>query len=122
MKALVLCVCLLCSSATLLAKTQPEVHTAKVISQDVGSYNGGSAVVPVGGMLVGVPITRRSDMIVLETASHRLTLSELITRHGAVILPVNGTVQFYQDGNWFIVLDSAKKKHKFSLVHMETLK
>jgi hypothetical protein len=122
MKALALCACLLCPSAVLLAKTQPEVQTAKVISQDVGSYNGGSAVVPVGGMLVGVPITRRSDMIVLETVSHRLTLSELITRHGAVILPVNGTVQFYQEGNWFIVLDSDKKKHKFSLVHMEALK
>ena len=121
MKALFLCACLLLCAIPLAAKKVP-IQTAKVISQEIGSYNGGAAVVPFGGMLVGVPITRTSDIVVWETASQRLTLSEAITRRGAIVLPVNGTVQFYQDGKWFIVLDSVRKKHKFSLVHMETMK
>lgn len=35
-----------------------------------------------------------------------------------LILPVNGFVDFYRDGNWFIVLDSKHKKYKFALVGM----
>jgi hypothetical protein len=122
MKVLVFDLCLAGVAMPAFSKSQPAMQTAKVISQEIGSYSQGAAVLPVGGMLVGVPITRRSDMVVLETASYRFTLSELIGRYGAVILPVNGTVEFYQDGKWFIVLDSSKKKHKFSLVHIETLK
>jgi hypothetical protein len=103
------------------AKNQLQFQTAKVVSQEIGSYNGGAAVMPVGGVLVGVPITRRSDIVVWETGSHRLTLSEQMTGRGAVVMPVNETIQFYQDGKWFIVFDAQKKKHKFSLLHMETI-
>ncbi|MGB9408379.1 MAG: hypothetical protein WCA89_12635, partial [Terracidiphilus sp.] len=85
------------------AKNQPEFQPAKVISQNIGSYNGGAAAMPIGTMVVAVPITRRSDIVVLETANHRLTLSEQMTGRGPVILPVNETIPFYQDGNWFIV-------------------
>jgi hypothetical protein len=28
---------------------------------------------------------------------------------------------FYQDGIWYVVLDAAKKKHKFSLLHEEVI-
>jgi hypothetical protein len=97
------------------------LETAKVISQNIDSYNAGTAAMPIGTMVVGVPITRRSNIVVVETAHHRLTWSEVVTGRGPVILPVNETIQFFQDGNWFIVLDSNRKKHKFSLIHMEAL-
>jgi hypothetical protein len=76
---------------------------------------------PIGTMMVGVPITRRSNIVVVETANQRLTWSEQVTRRGPVVFPVNETIQFCQDGNWFIVFDSNRKKHKFGLVHMEGL-
>jgi hypothetical protein len=110
---------LMCSSVLAFAKDQPEYHSAKVISQDVNSYNHGVAVVPLGNVIAGVPITRRSNIVTVETSKHRLTWSE--AGKNTLILPVNETIQFYQDGNWFIVLDSKKKKHKFALIHAEAL-
>ncbi len=74
---------------------------------------------PLGRGLIGVPITRNSDIVVVETATQRLTWAEAGRKF--VILPVNGTIHFYRDGNWFIVLDSKKNKHKFGLVHLEAI-
>ncbi len=121
----VLCLCiasLLCCCASAFAKTHPIFQSAKVISQNIGSYNAGAAAMPIGTMVVGVPIVRTSDIVVIETSTQRMTWSEYIKgRRGAVILPVNGAIQFYQDGKWFVVLDANKKKHKFSLVHLEAI-
>ncbi len=113
---------LLCCCASAFAKTDPIFQSAKVISQSIGSYNAGAAAMPIGTMVVGVPIVRTSDIVVIETSTQRMTWSEFIKgRQGAVILPVNGVIQFYQDGKWFVVLDANKKKHKFSLVHLEAV-
>ena len=76
---------------------------------------------PIGNMIVGIPITHRSSIVVVQTPHHRLTWSELMTGRGPVILSVSETVQFYYDGKWFIVLDDKGKKHRFSLVHMEAI-
>lgn len=120
MKIGVLSICLLCLLGTPgFAKEQPEFHSAKVISQNISSEDRGYAVIPIGTSLAGVPISRRSDIVVVETSKARLTLSEM--GHKFIVLPVNGTIEIYQDGNQLIVLDSNKKKHKFALVHMETL-
>lgn len=100
-------------------KKEPEFHAAKVISQNIGSYRNGVAVMPLGSMVAGVPINRRSNIVVLETDKYRLTLSEV--GRNFVVLPVNDTIQMYRDGRWFIVLDSEKKKHRFGLVHMEDI-
>lgn len=116
MKKIVICL-LLCLPA--YAKPKPEMHTAKVISQDVDAYDGGTAVMPIGRGIMGVPIMRRSNIVVIETAKGRLTWSEVGRK--TIILPVNGTVQFYLDGNLFVVLDSQNKKHKFALMHFESI-
>lgn len=106
------------------AKKQPEFQDAKVISQDIESHQVDR------GAMTGTPLVRFSDTVVLETAHERMTWVEVSsyatgTRTqdvvNAIPLPVHGTIQFFQDGNWFIVLDSSKKKHKFSLVHLETI-
>jgi hypothetical protein len=68
--------------------------------------------------------------VVVETADERMTWSEVATYAAgtkvdevvnAIPLPVHGTIQFYRDGIWYFVLDAAKKKHKFSLVHEEVI-
>ena len=99
-----------------VAEKQHNWETAKVISQDVNTYNSGAVAMPIGTMIAAVPIRRRSNIVIVETDAQRLTWSE--AGKNTVILPVNGSVRFYRDGNWFIVLDSKNKKHKFGLIGM----
>ena len=120
-KLLVLSACVIFCCAPALAGKLLPLGSAKVISQEIGSYNNGAAVVPCGNMLFAAPIRRQSNIVVVETAHHSLTWSESPRDRSTLVLSVNDTIQFYQDGNWFIVLDSRHKKHKFALVHMETL-
>ena len=123
MKALILGVCLLGVAPTAFAK-QPEFHTAKVISQNIESHQVDR------GMMTGTPLVRYSNTVVVETTDKRMTWSEVATYAtgtkvnevvNAIPLPVHGTIQFYQDGIWYFVLDAAKKKHKLSLVHEEVI-
>ena len=123
MKAFVLGVCLLGIASTAYAK-QPEFQTAKVISQDIESHQVDR------GVMTGTPLVRYSNTVVVETAAERMTWSEVATYAtgtkvnevvNAIPLPVHGTIQFYQDGIWYFVLDAAKKKHKFSLLHEEVI-
>ena len=119
MKALILGICLLGIAPTAYAK-QPEFQTAKVISQNIEPHQVDR------GVMTGTPLVRYSNTVVVETANERMTWSEVATYAtgtkvnevvNAIPLPVHGTIQFYQDGIWYFVLDAAKKKHKFSLVH-----
>jgi hypothetical protein len=96
-----------------------QMLTGKVLSQDLNSVNSGTAVVPVGGIIAAVPIERRSNIVVVETEHHRLAWSEYGRK--TLIFVVGSTVSFYQDGNWFIVLDAQGHKHKFGLIHAEAL-
>lgn len=82
-------------------------------------------MIPIGGMLAGVPLRETTNTVVVETGSQRLTWIEndrsaRVGKH-LLILPVNGTIQYYQDGAKFFVTDSAGKKHQFGLVHMESI-
>ena len=116
---IVFALALLCFCVPAFAKKHHEFQSAKVISQNIKSYNNGVAIVPLGTMVAGVPINRRSNIVVVETDKYRLTWSEVGRK--AIVLPVNETIQFYRDGDWFIVLDSKEKKHKFALIHMEAI-
>jgi hypothetical protein len=120
MKAL-LSLFLLCFALPALAKSQPEIHKAKVISQNIGSYNGGVAAVPLGTSVVAVPINRRTNTVVLETPHKRITVIEIGNQNHFLVLPVNGTADFYVDGNRIVMVDSNNKKHKFGVVHLEEL-
>jgi len=123
MKALILGICLLGIAPTAYAK-QPEFQTAKVISQNIEPHQVDR------GVMTGTPLVRYSNTVVVETANERMTWSEVATYAtgtkvnevvNAIPLPVHGTIQFYQDGIWYFVLDAAKKKHKFSLLHEEVV-
>lgn len=123
MKALVLAVCLL-ACAPVFAKDQPEMKTAKVISQNIATSDQGAAVVPIGGALVGVPLRERENIIVIEhtgaKGTFRGTIQELYPRH-PLVLTVNGTVDYYMEKGKLIILDSQGKKHKFAIVHSEKI-
>ena len=118
MKALVFGVALFVASSA-FAK-QHDWKTGKIISQNVSSDNGGTAVVPVGGIIATVPIHRVTNTIILEASGYRYTLVEKQNRH-YLILAENSDTQFYQDAKWFVFLDVDKKEHKFSLIHLEKL-
>jgi hypothetical protein len=95
---------------------EPEWRTAKVISQEFQSSNGGAAAMPIGTMIVAVPINRISNIVVLDTETHRITLSEIGRKQ--IVLPVNENVRFYLDKGRVIFIDSNGKKHKFAIVGM----
>ncbi len=76
------------------------------------------------------PLVRYSNTVIVKTAHEKMTWAEVSSYatgtgtqdvQNAIPLPVHGTIQYYQDGNWFIVLDAVKKKHKFSVVHLESI-
>ncbi|MGD0199144.1 MAG: hypothetical protein ABSD27_00180 [Bryobacteraceae bacterium] len=112
---------LLCFAAASICAAEKKYNweRARVLSQNMHSSPVGAYAAPIGNATIAVPIYRRSNYVVVETDTHRLEWSEVGS--SAIILPVNGSIEFYRDGNWFIVLDSKKKKHKFALVGM-TLK
>jgi hypothetical protein len=109
---------LLSSSALLVVageKEHPWEH-AKVNAQDLNSSPAGAYAAPIGTATVAVPIYRTSNLVVVETDAYRFQWREVGRK--PVVLPVNGFIDFYRDGDWFIVLDSKHKKHKFALVGM----
>ena len=91
---------------------------AKVISQNLSSSPGGTYNAPIGNSTIAVPIYRKRNVVVLETNEYLYELSE--SGGNMLILPVNGSIEFYRDGDWFVLLDSKHKKHKFALVGMTT--
>ena len=95
---------------------QHQMEHGKVLSQNMDSSQSGTYNAPLFNGTVAVPIYRRSNLVVVETDHYRLEWSEVGNK--TIILPVNGTIEFYRDGDWFIVQDSKHKKHKFALVGM----
>ena len=106
-------------AASFGAEKQRNWEQATVISQDLDSQRSGAYATPIGNGTIAVPLYKRSNTVVVETDHYRYQWSEVGRK--VIILPVNGKVQFYRDGNWFIVMDSKNKKHKFALVG-ETVK
>jgi len=122
--AVAVALCGLLLSPFAFAKNKPEFQTAKVISQNIEPHQVDR------GVMTRTPLVRYSNTVVVETADERMTWSEVATYAtgtkvdevvNAIPLPVHGTIQFYQDGTWYFVLDAAKKKHKFSLLHEEVI-
>lgn len=90
---------------------------AKVISQDLTSSKAGTYIAPAGTAAIALPVYRTWNSVTVETDDYIYKWSE--SGQKKVILPVNGEIRFYRDGDWFIVLDSKNKKHRFGLVGME---
>lgn len=106
---------LLAASAVANAAKQPIIwQTGTIISQDLNSSPAGVYAAPIGTARVAVPIYRTSNIVVVDTPKVIFRWSEVGRR--PIVLTVNGRVDFYQDGDWFIVLDTKHRKHKFSII------
>jgi hypothetical protein len=124
MKRLLLCALVLCLPVFGLAKKKTDLQTAKVLVQDIRSHQEDR------GLMTNTPLVRYSNTVIVETATEKMTWVEVAkyavgTRTQDVVeaipLPINGTIQFYRHGNFFVVRDASHKEHKFSMVHLEEL-
>lgn len=124
MKRLLLFALVLCLPLAGFAKKQHESETARVVSQDIRTHQEDR------GMMTNTPLVRYSNTVHVETATERMTWVEVSTyKMGtrtqdvveAIPLPVNGKIQFYRHGNFFVVRDASNKEHKFSMVHQEII-
>jgi len=66
------------------------------------------------GRAMSIPIYARQNTVVVDSFGHRLVWQEKGRR--AVVFTIGGSVRFYQDGNYFVVLDANGKKHKFVMM------
>jgi hypothetical protein len=96
-----------------------EMHHAKVLDQQLNYENRGTAVVPLNGMLVGVPINGFSNTVTIESMDGKTIFTLRQTDKKPLILTVGADASFYLDGNTFCFPDSKGKKHTFALIHME---
>ncbi len=120
MKRALLMLALLAFAPVLVnAKNKHPVQSARVVSQQITNYNNGAVVLPLYGGLVGAPIIRQSNIVIVDTDSARLTWSE--AGRSIIVLTEGEEVNFYQSRDYFIVLDSRGRKHRFALLHAETL-
>ncbi len=122
MIAKVATVFLLFGTVAYAAKKPIPWETAHVVSQDISSETVGSHNAPYFG--VGTPRTvtdsTATSKVVVDVGTLRYTWNERYVVN-PVILVVNTDIQFYRDKDWFIVLDSKGKQHRFTLVGMAKL-
>lgn len=109
MRTLALTFALLWASAVLAA---PRVwKDAKVAN--ITSERGGAAVVPIGGALVGVPITRTFYWI--ETEDTTYVLGPVITKRQSLNVTLYGKTKIALDGHNAHILDDDGKDKKIPI-------
>lgn len=118
MKKTLICLLLFSAIAT-QAKQFPMLH-AKVLDQQMSTQDRGGVIVPLNGMLIGVPMSSWSNVITIQSRDGRAISTLRQTDKYPLILNVGGEVSFYVDGDKFCFADSHGKKHTFVLIHMET--
>jgi len=92
----------------------------KVLAQDLGSAQAGAYAGPLAGGVYAVPLYQSWNRITIETETQIYDLTERAGRRW-IIVPVNGEIPFYREGNFFILLDTGRKKHKFILTGLRSL-
>jgi hypothetical protein len=117
--ALVFGLIVLTTSVSVSAEKPHQWETGTVISQNLGAATAGVYSGPLGSGTVTGPIRLKTNIVVVETGEYRYTWQEFTrspNMHHFIVLTVNDEVKFYRDGQWFVVLDSQNKEHKFSLI------
>jgi hypothetical protein len=105
-------------AASALAKDPAPVwEEGLVTGQSQDSSPGGFYAAPIGTGVIGVPITRRTNTVDIESGRYHYQWVENTAKsHGYIVLPVGETVRFYREKNWFIIMDARQKKHYFAIV------
>ena len=106
--------CMFVSVAVYAAQKDIVWERGTILSQDYGAEPAGAYATPIGTASIAVPLYRRHNTVVIDTGSVIYTWGEIGRR--AIILPVNGGIDFYRDGDKFIVLDVKNRKHKFTML------
>ena len=122
LKAIALSACLLGFGSSAFAKEKPKLQSATVISQNVDYHTGNERQWFMDGSPVMVPTAQRSNVVVIETAKQRLTLTEM--GFGSFIpLLIHGDINYYVEGKHIVIPDALNngKKHKFAITHSENI-
>lgn len=116
--ALLLALAALCP-APLFARRKPlpTLETGIVVRQSLDSYNAGEAYMPLFGGIVGAPIVRRSNLVVVDTPGLRMTWSEADKK--TLVFAEGDSVQFYREKNYYVVPEGRHKKFRFVLIHAQ---
>jgi len=109
MKNLALVFAMLCATVVLAAPR--DWKDAKV--SNITSDSGGSAVIPVNGMLFGVPITRVYYWI--ETEDTTYILGPAISKHQSLNVTLYGKTKIAIDGRNAHILDDEGKDKKLPI-------
>ena len=107
---------LLLFATPLLAKEHVWEH-GKIVSQESVSSDGGIVTIPVYGMLVTRQVTRQTNQVILEYNGYIITLVEKPSKH-FLLFPEGINCVFYKDNEWYVFLDTHKREHKFSAIHI----
>jgi len=91
----------------------------KVLAQDLGGDRAGVYAGRVGAGVAAVPLYRSWNRITVETDTQIYEWQEV--GRARIVVAVNGYIPFYREGNFFILLDTGRKKHKFLLTGMRSL-
>jgi hypothetical protein len=100
---------ILCASVA-LANTH-EWKDAKVV--DITSESGGTAAIPVSGMVARVPITKTFYRI--QTADTTYVLGPAITKNQMLNVTLHGKTKIYTDGHNAHILDDDGKDKKIPI-------
>ena len=119
MKRLIAVLILTCFAVPAFCEKPRKMEKAKVVWQNIFTQQNGSALVPVAGMAIEVPLRQRTNFVMIKTEVYQYALQE-VTDH-FIILPVLGMIEFYRDGKYFVILDEQGKKHKFVVTHILVL-
>jgi len=107
MRQISIAVLLLASSLTALGK---DWDWKDAVFVGTVSANGGAAAMPIGGMIVAVPLTRTFYIVKMDHVTYSLRTSSRPN------LTVNGKIKFALDGHNAHILDEDNKDRKFSIV------
>jgi hypothetical protein len=110
MKALVTLLAFLCLTAVAVAKPR-DWKDAKVVN--ITSENGGAAAVPIGTMIVGVPITKTFYWIQTEDTTY--VLGPAITQRQLLNVTLNGKTKIAVEGRNAHILDDEGKDRKMNI-------
>lgn len=111
---------LLVLGLSLQAKQKPIVwRPARVVSQEIGTTREGAVESRYYNVRVARKLNIPHNNIVLETPTDILTLREIFAKDHYLVLEINGSTSFYLDKNdWYIMVDSRHRAHRFSLTGM----
>lgn len=122
LEAIALSACLLGFGSSAFAKEQPKLQFATVISQNIDYHHGTERQWFMDGNPVEIQTLHGSNVVVIETAKQRLTLTE--TGFGSFItLLIHGDIKYYVEGKHIVIPDAYNngKKHKFAITHSENI-